>query len=400
VTSAATKTKQANTILSVVIMAYAIFIFLGMPDGMLGVAWPSMQSTFGVALGQMGVLLLASTMGFMLTSFSIGRLFTRWSIDRFLMVSLVIRGLSLAAMGLAPNWWALVAAAFFFGIGSGAIDGGMNTYFAMNYSPRLMNWLHASFGLGATLGPLLMTALLSAGSVWRWGYIIMALGHAVLAVMMLVRGADWRQRPQAETETQQAPVERKSYRTTLSRPIVWVNIALFFFYTGTEVGAGNWAYTLFTEGRDIPVAVAGFWVSFYWASFTLGRVVFGFIADRINVVNAIRAMMGLSILGTILLWWNPVDWVSFGGLALLGFALAPVFPLLISSTPERLGIGDATNAIGFQIGAASLGIAILPGLAGALAQRTTLEIIPPFLMLTSIIVFALHEVAVRAHAAR
>jgi fucose permease len=395
VTTAAPKTRQAASVLAVVAMAYAIFIVLGVPDGMLGVAWPSMQSTFGVALGQMGVLLLATTGGFLLTSFSAGRLITRLGIARLLILSLILRGAALGGMGLAPNWWFLIAAAFCFGVGSGAIDAGMNTYFAMNLSPRLMNWLHACFGLGATFGPLLMTTLLSNGIVWRWGYLILAAVHAVLAVWVLLRAGAWQPRPAAQTDAPPPPLTHKSYRATLSRPIVWVNIALFFFYTGTEVSAGNWAFTLFTEGRDVPVAVAGFWAAFYWGSFTFGRFVFGIIADRVNVVNAIRTMILLAILGAALLWWNPIDWVSFGGLALLGFALAPVFPLLISSTPTRLGVADATNAIGFQVGAASFGIAILPGLAGALAQRTSIEIVPPFLLVTTAIMFVLHELAVR-----
>jgi fucose permease len=353
--------------------------------------------TFGVALGQMGVLLLAATGGFMLTSFSSGRLMSRLGISSLLITSLLVRGLSLAAMGMAPSWSTLVAAAFCFGVGSGAIDAGMNTYFAMNLSPRLMNWLHASFGLGATLGPLLMTMLLSADIAWRWGYIILAAAHALLAVWVFVRAGEWKPRASEPAASHQQPVVQRSYRTTLSRPIVWVNIVLFFFYTGTEVSAGNWAFTLFTEGRAVPVAVAGFWAGFYWGSFTLGRFVFGIIADRINVVNAIRTMIVLAIAGAALMWWNPVDWVSFAGLAVLGFALAPVFPLLISSTPSRLGIADATNAIGFQVGAASFGIAILPGLAGGLAERTSIEVVPPFLVVNAAIMFVLHEVAVRAH---
>lgn len=382
--------------LAVVVMAYAIFILLGVPDGMLGVAWPSMRTTFGVALGQMGVLLLATTAGFMVTSFSAGRLITRLGIERLLVISLVARGLSLAGMGLAPSWPALVAAAFCFGVSSGAIDAGMNTYFAMNLSPRLMNWLHASFGLGATLGPLLMTSLLSAGVAWRWGYVILGFAHALLALWVLFRAGEWQAQKSGVHATDHAAAPPKSYSATLSRPIVWVNIALFFFYTGTEVGAGNWAFTLFSEGRGVPVSVAGFWAGFFWGSFTFGRFVFGIIADRINITNAIRVMISLGAGGAALLWWNPVDWVSFAGLAIMGFALSPVFPLLVSSTPDRLGVADAVNAIGFQVGAASLGIAILPGLAGALAERTSLEIIPPFLMTTALIMLVLHEVAARA----
>ena len=392
--------KQQSALLAVVIMAYAVFILLGVPDGMLGVAWPSMQTTFGVALGQMGVLLLATTAGFVVTSFSAGRLITRLGIARLLPLRRIARGLSLAAMGMAPSWLALVGAAFCFGISSGAIDAGMNTYFAMNLSPRLMNWLHASFGLGATLGPLLMTSLLSVGAVWRWGYWILGAAHVLVALWVYVRADKWQMHGD-DPASQTGPAgsgqraEHRRYLATLSRPIVWVNIALFFFYTGAEVSTGNWAFTLFTEGRSVPIAVAGFWASFYWGSFTFGRIVFGIIADRLNIANAIRAMIALAAAGAALLWWNPDDWVSFAGLAIIGFALAPVFPLLISSTPRRLGVADATNAIGFQVGAASFGIAVLPGLAGALAERTSIEIVPPYLLTAMLIMLALHEIAVR-----
>jgi fucose permease len=395
VTAARPTSKQAASTMGVVATAYLIFILLGMPDGMLGVAWPSMQTTFGVALGQMGVVLLATTVGFLITSFSVGRLIRRLGIANLLIISTVVRGASLVAMGFAPTWYAFVAAAFCFGVGSGAIDAGMNTYFAMNLSPRLMNWLHASFGLGATFGPLLMTALLTNGLTWRWGYLLVGVLQASVAIIIFIRADDWQLRSSADSAPTQASIAHRSYRATLSRPIVWVNIFVFFFYTGIEVTAGNWSFTLFTQGRGISVEQAGFWVGLYWASFTLGRLLFGFVADRVNVTNAIRLMIVVAIFATGLIWWNPSNWVSFAGLAILGFALAPVFPLLVSSTPSRLGVADATNAIGFQVGAASAGIAILPGLAGVLAERTTVEIIAPFMVVTTVILFVLYEIAVR-----
>ena len=161
---------------------------------------------------------------------------------------------------------------------------------------------------------------------------------------------------------------------------------------------GNWSSTLFPEGRGVPVATAGFWVSVYWASFTLGRFVFGIIADSVKPINATRVMIAIGGLAATLIWWNPVDLVSFLALALMGFVMAPIFPLLISTTPTRLGVRDATNAIGFQVAAASVGIAVMPGLAGAIAERTSLEAIPPFMVVATILLFVLHEVAVRKHA--
>lgn len=391
-----TSNKLATSTLVVVGTAYLIFIVLGIPDGMLGVAWPSMRATYGVALGQMGVLLLASTAGFLLTSFSVGRMIALVGIVRLLMVAVVVRGAGLIGIGLAPEWWLLVLAAFCFGIGSGVLDAGMNTYFAMNLSPRLMNWLHACFGLGAMIGPILMTSLLSSGAGWRAGYVIVGVVQASIVILLIVRAKDWQQQAPSGTVAADNPnIPHKRYLATLSRPIVWVNVALFFCYAGVEATAGNWSFTLFTEGRGASVAVAGFWVSFYWASFTFGRLFFGFIADRVNVLNTVRLMMVIALISTLFIWWNPVDWVSYAALATLGFAMAPVFPLMISSTPLRLGVADATNAIGVQVGAAALGIAVLPGLAGVLAQQMGIAVIAPYMVTAAIVMLVLQEIAVR-----
>ena len=396
-TAAARNAQVARATLIVAISAFVMFVFLGIPDGMLGVAWPSMRQNFSVGLDRMGILLLASTIGFMLTSFAAGRLISWLGIVNLLILACVVRGAGLVGMAMAPNWWTLVAVAFIFGMGSGAIDAGMNTYFAVNLSPRLMNWLHASFGLGATIGPILMTALISSGLAWRWGYALVGIGQALLAIGIVVRATDWRAVAQANLADRAGhpALPHRSLAATLARPLVWINIGIFFCIAGVEATAGNWSFTLFTESWGVPVAVAGFWTSFYWASFTLGRFLFGFIADRVNVVNALRLLMLLAVAAGVLLWWNPVNWVGFLGLAILGFALAPIFPLLVSSTPQRLGVADATNAVGFQVAAASLGIAILPGVAGVLAQRISPEIIPPFMIACTLAMIALYEIAVR-----
>ncbi len=384
------------TPLIVVITAYLIFIVLGFPDGMLGVAWPSMMDEFGLRNAQMGTMLLASTIGFLITSFNTGRLIRWFGIANLLVFSSLVRALGLLGIATAPQWMALVGAAFLFGVGSGAIDGGMNTFFAMRVrSPRLMNWLHASFGLGATIGPILLTALFSLGAIWRWGYAIVAILQIVMGLFVFVRARDWQMRDE-EIDTQASP-RRQSTLTTLARPIVWVNIAVFFFYAGIEVTAGNWSYSLFTESRGVSPELAGLLTGLYWGSFTAGRFFFGIVADRFAVIATIRVMAVTAILAALLLWWNPVNWVGFAGLLILGFALAPVFPLLMTATPARLGNADANNAIGFQVAAASFGIGVLPGLAGALADQIGIEVVAPFMVAGLIVVTILHEIAVRGH---
>lgn len=394
--AATSRRSTSSSTLAVIVTAYLIFIVLGFPDGMLGIAWPSIMGTFGLQNAQMGTLLLASTLGFLVTSFNVGRLIGWFGITNLLIATNILRAVGLLGIGLAPEWSLLVASAFFFGLGSGAIDGGLNTYFAMNLpSPRLMNWLHASFGLGATIGPIMMTALLSMGGVWRWGYVIVAAVQVGMGLLVWARASAWQTR--ADTPAAEAAVTHTKARATLARPIVWVNIAIFFCYAGIEVTAGNWSYSLFTEARGIPVAVAGFWASLYWGSFTLGRFFFGIVADRFAVIPTVRAMSLTAIAAAACIWWNPADWVSFAALLVLGFAMAPIFPLMITATPLRLGSGDANNAIGFQVAAASLGIGLLPGLAGLLADRFSLEIVGPFMVAGLVVMTILHEIAVRYH---
>jgi fucose permease len=389
--------RLSNGTLIVVIVAYLMFIVLGFPDGMLGVAWPSMMRDFRVQNAQMGTLLLAATVGFLLTSFNTGRLIRWFDVSNLLVVSSLVRGVGLLGMAFAPQWPWLVAASFIFGLGSGAIDGGMNTYFAMRIrSARLMNWLHASFGLGATIGPILLTTLFSLGILWRWGYVLVAGLQVAVGLAIFLRAGEWQMRREA-TETG-LHTSHRSTRATLARPIVWVNIAIFFLYAGMEVTAGNWSYSLFTEARGVVPEVAGLWAGLYWGSFTIGRFFFGVVANRFAVIPTVRAASLTAVAASALLWWNPVNWVGFLGLLILGFAMAPIFPLLVTATPLRLGAADAGNAIGFQVAAASFGIGVLPGLAGALADYTSLEVVGPFLVVWLIVMAALHEIAVRHHA--
>jgi fucose permease len=187
---------------------------------------------------------------------------------------------------------------------------------------------------------------------------------------------------------------------TLRLPSAWLGILMFLFFTGLEATGGQWPYTLFTEGRGIDATAAGLWVSAYWASLTIGRIVFGAIATRVKTTPLLRSAMLGCVLGAALIWiptYIPyLDLpVSFLGLALLGFFMAPLFPLSISDTPRLVGSEHAANAIGFQISAASLGFATLPGLAGLLAERLGLEAIGPVLVAFAVAMVLLHEAFVR-----
>ena len=178
-------------------------------------------------------------------------------------------------------------------------------------------------------------------------------------------------------------------RQTLREPRAWLSILLFFLYTGMEVILGNWAYSLLTESRGIAAQAAGFWTGSYWFTFTVGRVLAGLYANRIGGRKLVAGSLLLALAGSLLPWWNPSDTVSLIGVAVVGFAIAPVFPALVSLTSDRVGAKHAANTIGMQISAAGLGGAVISSLAGVLARRISLEIIPVYLSSVAAVLLAI-----------
>lgn len=383
--------------LLIVALAFASFVVLGFPGGMLGIAWPSIRDQFVLSQDRVGALLMASQIGYIISSFLSGRLAMAVGNGRLLTIGALLAGAGLLGYALAPVWTVMVGIGMLVGFGGGALDSGMNAFFAMNFGPRLMNWLHASFGLGSTLGPILLTALLVGGISWRWGYVTAAVAQGIIALAFLLTRSRWH--TTEVTETKESPVQRTNEPSTgikrVNRDVtqfdVLLGILVFFFIAGLEMTAGQWSFTLFTESRNVDLAMAGTWVSIYWGSFTAGRVFFGIFGNRFSVSISLRVSMLALLIASAMIWWPFSPWVSFLGLAIMGFGLAPLFPLLISATPARLGRRRAAHVIGYQVGAASLGIAILPWLAGFMAEVWSLEVVGPFLLACSGVMLVLYE---------
>jgi fucose permease len=374
-------------------IALVAFISLGLPDGVLGVAWPSIRRSFGLPPSQLGSLLATAMAGYLLSSFSSGALVARLGVGRVLLWSSILMVANSLAYALAPAWWVMVVAGPLAGLGAGAIDAGINAFAAARFSPRLVSWLHACYGVGAMIGPLLMTAVLTTGLGWRWGYAVIGALLAGMAVSFLVTISRWTMAGSDPESRGAAPERAASLLDTLGRPRVWLNVALFFVYAGLEVTAGQWTYSLFTEARGLPAGAAGVWVAIYWAALTVGRVVSGALASRLAANALLRIGTSGALAGALLLWWDPGPGAGPIGLAALGFALAPIFPTLITETPARLGPTHATSAIGFQVAGAYLGVAAIPGLTGLLATYAGLEVIGPGLVATAVALLLLQEIA-------
>jgi len=376
-----TKVKQYPKI-GLVILSFIAFVGLGMPDGLLGVAWHSIRSGFSVPLDALGMFLTALVIGYMASSFFSGPVVTRFGVGKVLAISCALTGVALFGYTLVPAWWMMVLLGSVAGLGAGAIDAGLNTYVAAHFSEGLMQWLHASWGVGITLGPIIMTLGLGATETWHTGYRIVGGFQLFLAACFVLTLPMWsdNDKPAAHDEPKKLTDYKTPMGETMRQPRVWMSALLFFLYVGAEGALGTWIYTLLTESRGIDPTVAGFWAGSYWATFTVGRIIAGLFANRIGINKLVIGGLLGALTGAILLVWNPSSAVNLLAVAIIGFCIAPIFPAMMSGTSKRVGEHFAANTIGMQMTATGLGTAVIPGVMGVVAKQVSLETIPLILL--------------------
>ena len=379
----------------IVIVTYLAFISLGLPDGLLGIAWPFMSSRSNVPLDHLGILLIGFTCGYLMTSATSGKIMKHVSLGMLLTISCVLTALSLLTYAMVDTWHIMIVASVFLGSGGGAIDSSINTFAASKFSASTINWLHAFYGVGATTGPLVVTFMLSNDVEWYYAYITVAFVQLCLAVLFLFTRKRWKTSSGADDHHSSS-----EYLQTLKLPIVWLSVIIFFLYTGLEQGFGQWLFTILTESRGMTEEMAGLLTGSYWGSLTVGRIIFGIALTKIPVKTVLfGAIIGI-VAGITFFTVNIGSITTTMGIVILGIAVAPVFPSLISVTPERIGKQHAATAIGAQISMAMLGGALIPGLAGWLSDDFGLEVIPKVFLIAGALLACLYFVTSRKHIVR
>lgn len=356
------------------ILSFVGFIALGLPDAVIGVAWPALRTHFSLHQDALGPLFITVTVGSVMASSATGTILSRIGIGDLLAISCALTAIALLGYTFAPSWLALVAFGLLTGFGAGSIDAAINTHAAVSYSARLVNVLHAFYGVGAAAGPALMTAVLTAGQGWQTGYRIIVAIEIVLAIAFILSRRQWpppvvaheHHRPAALWET------LKLRKTQLS-------LLVFFIYTGCEAAAGAWVFSLLYEARDIATASAGTAVTLYWCGLFASRLGYAFLPRNVRPAAVIGVCIGVALPSMVILIADLHPAIDAAAIALVGFASGPIFPSLISITPARMGPRHTANAVGLQISVAAIGLASLPALCGLAAQYVGLEFIPKLL---------------------
>jgi fucose permease len=343
-------------------MAFIAFISLGLPDAILGVAFPSIRAEFDLPAAAIGVILFSSSVGYFLSSTFAGTIMRVLSLGWLLAISTGLVAVGLTGYSLAPffPWFMLLA--FGIGAGSGAVDTGLNAYAAERWTAARMNWLHGFFGIGAMIGPLVMTAVLTSGADWQIGYRLVGVVIVVMAVAFVLTRGLWADPASTPGDVPPAAV---SLGHVLSHRAVLVQAAVFVTYCAVEVSAGQWAYTILRERFEASEGMAGVWVGLYWGALAAGRLLFGSFAERLGPARLVRWSLVATLAGTVA-FLVPAYGVAVAGLLVTGLGLAAVFPTLITLTSRRLPAPFVTHAIGISIGAAVLGGASFPTIGGAL----------------------------------
>lgn len=368
---------------SLAALAFAGFVALGLPEGATGVAWPSIATGFGRPIAELGLLLAALVAGYVVASALSGPFIRRVGVGPVLAASSAVSAIALFGLALSGAWPLLLAAMGVLGVGTGLVDAGLNAHASLAEGARFMHLLHASFGVGATIGPAVMTLFVVAGDAWRFGYAVFGVVHVGLGVAYLVTRDRW----------VSAAVDDASPRPSGLTGVVAASLLAFMLYTGTEVAAGQWAFAVLSEDRGLSEAAAGLWVTGFWASLTVGRFLAGWAGDRLRPDGLLIGGLVAAVVGTVLFWWAPTRWSGAGGLVLVGFGLAPVFPALVLLTPLRVGAERAATVIGLQLAAAAIGAAAVPGAIGVAVARLDLGAVAPALVGVALATLAASEVA-------
>lgn len=357
---------------------YLSFISLGLPDSLLGAAWPSMYGGLGVRVSMAGLISMVIAAGTVISSLLSHRLTRRLGVGGVMLCSVAATALALWGFSRSGAFWQLLLWAVPYGLGAGSVDAALNNYVALHYASRHMSWLHCMWGLGASLGPSIMGHALAGAAGWPGGYRAVALMQLVLTAMLAASLPLWHRDRRAGEEGQGRGAVTLS--GLLQVPGVRSVMVSFFCYCAVEQTTGLWAASYLTFCRGIPAETAAGFSGLFFLGITAGRALSGFLTLRLSDRAMIRLGQGVIAAGIAVLVLPLGEGAALAGLVLVGLGCAPIYPCVIHSTPVLFGAGRSQAIIGLEMASAYVGTCLMPPLFGLLAAHVHIALLPWFLL--------------------
>lgn len=374
---------------------YIAFISLGLPDSLLGSAWPSIYTEFGVPLSYAGIISMIIAFGTIISSLQSDRLTRKLGTGKVTAISVVMTALALFGFSVSHSFAMLCLWAIPYGLGAGSVDASLNNYVALHYESKHMSWLHCMWGVGATLGPYIMGFALTGGNGWNMGYRYIGILQIVLTAVLFFSLPLWK--GSKTTATDSADTSRKplSLHEIIRIPGAKEVMLCFFCYCALEQTTGLWASSYLTLYKGILPETAASFASLFFIGITIGRALSGFVTMKLSNVQMIRLGQVLIAVGIITMLLPGLPLFSLIGLILIGLGCAPIYPCIIHSTPAHFGAERSQAIIGVQMASAYIGTCLMPPLFGILANRITVALLPLYLLAVLLIMVLMHELLTR-----
>ena len=366
---------------------YLAFISLGLPDSLLGSAWPTMYIQFDVPISYAGIISMIIAGGTIISSLQSDRL-TKWlGTGKVTAISVAATAVALFGFSFSHSFWALCLWAIPYGLGAGSVDASLNNYVALHYKSRHMSWLHCMWGVGATTGPYIMGIALSAGHGWNMGYRYIGIIQVILTSVLIFSLPLWKGRTE-ETEVEELQTDQaENGKKVLSvREILKISGArevmlCFFCYCALEQTTGLWASSYLSLHKGIPAETAAAFASLFFIGITVGRAISGFVTMKLNDIQMIRLGQGIIVAGIVAMILPGSNILAMAGLVLIGLGCAPIYPCVIHSTPAHFGADKSQAIIGVQMAFAYIGTMLMPPLFGMIARGISVALLPFYLEL-------------------
>lgn len=381
-----------NLLLAII---YLAFISLGLPDALLGSAWPTMSHDIGAQISWAGGISMVISAGTIVSALLSDRMTKRFGAGKVTFVSVALTALALLGFSFAPNYIVLILLAIPYGLGAGGVDAALNNYVALHYESRHMSWLHCMWGIGASAGPYVMGFALSHGFGWSAGYQYIAIVQVILTVILFISLPLWNNRK--AHELQKSIQISKEYSKTLSFAEVLripgaKNILIMFFcYCAIEQTAGLWASSYMVLYGSVSRVVAAGWASLFYVGITAGRFISGFLTMRFNDETMIRLGQLVMILGILVLLLPLPNHIALvAGFVIIGLGCAPIYPCVIHSTPHYFGADKSQAIVGMQMASAYIGSMLMPAIFGFIGQNVSMSLLPVYLIILLSIMAFMH----------